>query len=36
MLSVLARSEALLIREPHAPAARAGDPCRILRLDRTL
>ncbi len=36
MLSVLARSEALLIRAPHAPAARAGDPCRILRLDRGL
>jgi len=36
MLSVLARSEALLIRAPHAPAARAGDPCRILRLDRRL
>ncbi|RVU14448.1 gephyrin-like molybdotransferase Glp [Methylobacterium oryzihabitans] len=36
MLSVLASAEALLIREPHAPAAKAGDPCRILRLDRTL
>ncbi|MGY2049181.1 molybdopterin molybdotransferase MoeA [Methylobacterium sp. JK268] len=34
MLSVLATAEALLIRPPHAPAARAGDPCRILRLDR--
>ncbi|MCE4223979.1 molybdopterin molybdotransferase MoeA [Methylobacterium sp. C25] len=33
MLAVLGRSEALLIREPHAPAARAGEPCRIIRLD---
>lgn len=36
MLSVLGRAEALLIRPPHAPAAAAGDPCRILRLDRAL
>ncbi len=36
MLAVLGRSEALLIREPHAPAAKAGDPCRIIRLDRRL
>lgn len=36
MLAVLGRSEALLIRPPHAPAARAGDPCRIIRLDRRL
>ena len=36
MLAVLGRSEALLIRAPHAPAARAGDPCRIIRLDRRL
>jgi molybdopterin molybdotransferase len=34
MLSVLARADALVIRPPHAPAAVAGDPCRILRLDR--
>ncbi|MFE1600823.1 molybdopterin molybdotransferase MoeA [Methylobacterium sp. ID0610] len=34
MLSVLATAEALLIRPAHAPAAKAGDPCRILRLDR--
>jgi len=31
MLSVLAQSQALIVRTPHAPAARAGDPCRILR-----
>jgi molybdopterin molybdotransferase len=36
MLAVLGRSEALLIREPHAPPAMAGDPCRIIRLDRRL
>lgn len=36
MLAVLGRSEALLIRAPHAPAARTGDPCRIIRLDRRL
>ncbi|WP_331317594.1 gephyrin-like molybdotransferase Glp [Methylobacterium mesophilicum] len=36
MLGVLGRSEALLIRAPNAPAARAGDPCRIIRLDRRL
>ncbi|WP_375453788.1 gephyrin-like molybdotransferase Glp [uncultured Methylobacterium sp.] len=36
MLAVLGKAEALLIRAPHAPAARAGDPCRIIRLDRTL
>lgn len=36
MLAVLGRSEALVIREPHAPAAAAGEPCRIIRLDRRL
>ena len=36
MLAVLGRAEALLIRAPHEPAARAGDPCRIIRLDRRL
>ncbi len=36
MLAVLGRAEALLIRAPHAPAASAGDPCRIIRLDRSL
>ncbi|MDB5592644.1 molybdopterin molybdotransferase MoeA, partial [Enterovirga sp.] len=34
MLSVLAASEALVVRAPHAPAAEAGEPCRIIRLDR--
>ena len=36
MLSVLGTSEALLIRPPHASSAKAGDPCRILRLDRRI
>jgi molybdopterin molybdotransferase len=36
MLAVLGRAEALLIRAPHESAARAGDPCRIIRLDRRL
>lgn len=36
MLATLGRCEALLIRAPHAPAAKAGEPCRIIRLDRRL
>jgi molybdopterin molybdotransferase len=32
MLGLLARAEALTIRPPSAPAAKAGDACRILRL----
>ena len=32
LLSVFSRSQALLIRPPHAPAAKAGEGCRILRL----
>lgn len=32
LLRVLAMAACLVIREPHAPAAEAGDPCRILRL----
>jgi len=36
MLSVLGTSEALLIRPPHASPAKAGGPCRILRLDRRI
>lgn len=34
MLSILERSEALLVRPPHAPAAQAGDPCQIIRLEK--
>lgn len=31
-LSTLAKAECLIVRPPHAPAAKAGDPCRIIRL----
>jgi len=34
MLSILERSQVLLVRPPHAPAAQAGEPCRIIRLER--
>jgi molybdopterin molybdotransferase len=34
MLGILSRSDALLVREPHASAACAGERCRIIRLDR--
>jgi molybdopterin molybdotransferase len=34
MLAILERSDALLVREPHAPAAAAGEPCRVIRLAR--
>jgi molybdopterin molybdotransferase len=34
MLSILERSDALLVRPPHASAAAAGEPCRIIRLGR--
>jgi len=34
ILSILERSDALLVRPPHAPAASAGEPCRIIRLGR--
>ncbi len=33
MLATLHRSQCLLVRPPFAPAARAGDACRIVRLD---
>lgn len=33
MLRTLADSQALILRPPHAPAARAGAPCQVLRLD---
>jgi molybdopterin molybdotransferase len=34
MLATLAASEALIVRAPHALAAKAGERCRIIRLDR--
>jgi molybdopterin molybdotransferase len=32
LLSVYARADALVVRPPHAPAARTGDFCQILRI----
>lgn len=32
MLGVLARADALIVRQPHARAAKAGDPCQVIRL----
>ncbi len=32
MLAVMAAADALVVREPHAPAAKAGDACRVVRL----
>jgi molybdopterin molybdotransferase len=32
MLTPLAKADCLLVREVFAPAAKAGDPCRILKL----
>lgn len=34
MLATLARAKALVVRPPLAPAAAAGETCRIIRLDR--
>lgn len=34
MIGVLTRSQALLLREPFAPAAKAGDACRVLLLGK--
>ena len=34
MMAPLAKADCLLIREPHAPAAKAGSPCTLVRLDR--
>jgi molybdopterin molybdotransferase len=32
MLRIASEAQALLVRPPHAPAASAGDLCRIIRL----
>ncbi|MDB5572778.1 MAG: molybdenum cofactor biosynthesis protein MoaA [Hyphomicrobiales bacterium] len=32
MLGVLAAAQGLIVRPPHAPAAKAGDPCRFIQL----
>jgi molybdopterin molybdotransferase len=34
MLRLLSEADCLLVRPPHAPAAPAGSPCRIIRFDR--
>jgi molybdopterin molybdotransferase len=34
MLAILERSDALIVRAPHAPAAEAGESCRIIALER--
>jgi molybdopterin molybdotransferase len=34
LAKALARADALLVREPGAPSAAAGAPCRILRFAR--
>jgi molybdopterin molybdotransferase len=34
LLRVMAQATGLIIRMPHAPEAKAGDPCRILRLPK--
>jgi molybdopterin molybdotransferase len=33
LVKILARADALIVRPPHAPAAAAGERCRIIRLD---
>jgi molybdopterin molybdotransferase len=33
LVNVLAQAQCLVIRPPHAPPARRGDACRIIRLD---
>jgi molybdopterin molybdotransferase len=35
LIHVLAQAQCLVIRPPHAPAAKRGEPCRIIRLDRS-
>ena len=32
LMAALAKADCLVVREPYAPAARAGEPCRIVRL----
>jgi molybdopterin molybdotransferase len=34
LVRTLAGAEALIVRPPHAPAAKTGEPCRILRFER--
>jgi molybdopterin molybdotransferase len=30
MMQALARADGFVIRQPHEPAGRTGDPCRVL------
>ena len=34
LVRTLARAEALIVRPPDAPAARAGEACRVIRLEK--
>jgi molybdopterin biosynthesis enzyme len=34
MMTPLVKADCLVIREPHAPPAKAGDQCAIMRLPR--
>jgi molybdopterin biosynthesis enzyme len=34
MMLPLAKADCLIIRQPHEPAAKAGDRCAIVRLER--
>ena len=34
MMAPLAKADCLVIRAPYAPAAKAGEPCDMLRFDR--
>jgi len=34
MMAPLAQSDCLVIREPRAPSAKAGDRCVVARFDR--
>jgi molybdopterin molybdotransferase len=36
MMAFLAQADALVIRPPHAPAAKAGAPVKILRFHKDL
>ncbi len=35
LVKFLAQAQCLVVRAPHAPAAKRGEPCRILRLDQS-
>lgn len=34
MLGVLAQAQCLIVRPPNAPAAKQGEPCRVVLLDQ--